>query len=52
MILALTLSQVFDKYRNQGGLLSEEDVQTKFDKVLSNQRYFEHKGGKVRYVKS
>ncbi|XP_077543837.1 uncharacterized protein LOC144155968 isoform X4 [Haemaphysalis longicornis] len=52
MSMNLLKKTVFDKYRNQGGLLSEEDVQTKFDKVLSNQRYFEHKGGKVRYVKS
>lgn len=50
MSMNLLKKTVFDEYRNQGGLLSEEDMKTKFDKVLSNQRYFEHKGGKVRFV--
>lgn len=46
----LLKKRVFNEFRNQGGLLSEEDMQAKFDKVLSNQRYFEQEGGNVRCV--
>lgn len=42
--------RVFKECRSKGGNLSDEEMQAKFDKVLSNTRYFEHEGDVVRLV--
>lgn len=46
----LLRKRVFKECRNKGGRLSDEEMQAKFDKVLSNTRYFEHEGDVVRLV--
>lgn len=46
----LLRKRVFKECRNKGGHLSDEEMQAKFDKVLSNTRYFEHEGDVVRLV--
>ncbi|XP_075532860.1 uncharacterized protein LOC142566038 [Dermacentor variabilis] len=46
----LLRKRVFKECRKKGGHLSDEEMQAKFDKVLSNTRYFEHEGDAVRLV--
>lgn len=42
--------KVFKECRSKGGNLSDEEMAAKFDKVISNTRYFECEGGVVRLV--
>ncbi|KAL3187824.1 hypothetical protein MRX96_024578 [Rhipicephalus microplus] len=44
--------RVFEECQSKGGNLTDEKMQTKLDKVLSNIRYFEHEGDLVRWVHS
>uniref|UniRef100_A0A1E1XGJ3 Putative cell growth-regulating nucleolar protein n=1 Tax=Amblyomma aureolatum TaxID=187763 RepID=A0A1E1XGJ3_9ACAR len=42
--------RMFKECRNQGGHLSEEEMQAKFDQVLANARYFEQEDSVIRFV--